>query len=100
MYTITLKDGTRIENLTLNGNNFISDVPVPDSVFAGKLDRVVIDDGETQETHSGMKLVANRLIDGRQSWFILADLTPEDLLKERIAAMEDALCEMDERMEG
>lgn len=32
MYTITLSNGKKLENLELNGNNFISVVPV-DSAF-------------------------------------------------------------------
>ena len=35
MYTITLHDGTEIKNLYLNGNSFISDTPLEESLFAG-----------------------------------------------------------------
>ena len=33
MYTITLADGTRLEPLELNGNNYIADRVIGDSVF-------------------------------------------------------------------
>ena len=41
MYTITLSDGTKLKNLELNGNNYISKTILEDSVFEGKLDTVV-----------------------------------------------------------
>ena len=46
MYTITLADGTKIDNLELNGNNFISDTIINDEVFCNNLDTVIISDGE------------------------------------------------------
>ena len=45
MYTITLSDGSTIEHLRLNGNNFISRIEVTEEDFEGKLahqDRVGI----------------------------------------------------------
>ena len=47
MYTITLADGTKLKNLELNGNNYIAEGVIEDSVFEGNLDTVKITDGET-----------------------------------------------------
>lgn len=33
IYTITLADGTSIENLRLNGNNYISTEPINAAIF-------------------------------------------------------------------
>ena len=81
MYTIKLYDGTVLENLELNGNNFISDKIIPDDIFTDNLNEVEISDGENTQIYNDMVLVANRVIDGK-SWFILAEKTPEQKEKE------------------
>ena len=81
MYTIKLYDGTVLENLTLNGNNFISNTIISDSIFENNLKIVEISDGENTQIYNDMVLVANRVIDGK-SWFILAEKTPEQKEKE------------------
>ena len=93
MYTITLSDGTVLDNLELNGNNYISDTLIDDAVFDGTLETVEIHDGESTQTYENMKLIANRVFD-EKSWFILAEKTPQDIEKEktnkRIEAIEKA----------
>ena len=81
MYTIKLYDGTVLDNLILNGNNFISDKIIPDDIFTDNLNEVEISDGENTQIYNDMVLVANRVIDGK-SWFILAEKTPEQKEKE------------------
>ena len=81
MYTIKLYDGTVLDNLTLNGNNFISNTIISDSIFENNLKIVEISDGENTQIYNDMVLVANRVIDGK-SWFILAEKTPEQKEKE------------------
>ena len=46
MFKLILADGTEIKNLTRNGDNFISDTKVDESLFAGKLTSLTITDGE------------------------------------------------------
>ncbi len=86
MYTIKLYDGTVLENLILNGNNFISDKILLDNIFTDNLDKVEISDGENTHIYNDMMLAANRVIDGK-SWFILAEKTPEQKEKEALEAM-------------
>ena len=81
MYTIKLYYGTVLDNLILNGNNFISDKIIPDDIFTDNLNEVEISDGENTQIYNDMVLVANRVIDGK-SWFILAEKTPEQKEKE------------------
>lgn len=83
MYTVTLSDGTKLENLKLNGNNYISEMLIEDVVFEDNLSQVTItnlDDGTTEE-HTDMKLIQNKVY-GTESWFILAEKTQEELEKE------------------
>ena len=83
MYKITLCDGIVLDNLELNGNNFISEKVIDDSVFSGNLDTVTISNGETTETYTDMKLLSNR-VDGGKSWFVLGEKTEQEKAMERL----------------
>lgn len=81
MYTIILNDGTKIENLELNGNNYIAEGVIDDSMFEGNLDTVTITDGETTETLTNMRLLSNIVRDGR-SWIVLGEKSEQQLKEE------------------
>ena len=83
MYQITLHDGTVLDDLELNGNNFISKKVIDDTVFSGNLDTVAISNGETTVTYSDMKLLSNR-VDGGKSWFVLGEKTEQEKAMERL----------------
>ena len=85
MYQITLHDGTVLDELELNGNNFISEKVIDDSVFNGNLDTVTISNGETTETYTDMKLLSNR-VDGGKSWFVLGEKTAQEKAMERLVS--------------
>lgn len=78
IYMITLSDGTEIGNLRLNGNNFISTVPIDAAIFEGNCSLVVINDGENDEVHENMELVQVTPV-GEEYWFVLRDLTAAEL---------------------
>ena len=99
MYTIKLNNGTVLTNLTLNGNNFISDKILLDNIFTDNLDTVEISDGENIRIYNDMVLVANRVIDGK-SWFILAEKTPEMKREEEMSDLQLALVELYESLLG
>lgn len=80
MYTITLHDGTKLENLELNGNNFIAEGVIEDSVFTDNLATVVITDGTTTNNYTDMALVINRVENGR-SWFVLREKTEQEKME-------------------
>ena len=86
MYTITLHDGTKLDNLELNGNNFIAAGVIEDSVFTDNLGTVTITDGTTTDTYTDMALVINRVEKGR-SWFVLREKTEQEKVMERIQSM-------------
>lgn len=83
MYKITLADGTVLDNLELNGNNYISDTVIEDSVFNGKLDTVIISDGSTTKTYIDMRLMSN-IVRGNRSWFVLSEKTGQQKKEEAI----------------
>lgn len=86
MYTITLNNGTKLENLELNGNNFIAEDVIDDAVFEDNLATVIIHDGTTAETYEDMVLVINRVENGR-SWFVLREKSAQEKAMERIHAL-------------
>ena len=78
IYKITLADGTVIDNLILNGNNYISDKELTADVFLGKLDKVIINDGEKDTVYENMTLVQIVKYD-EEYWFILRTMTKREL---------------------
>ena len=86
--TITLADGTKLENLRLNGNNFISEEKIEDEIFEGTLGKVEIYDSETEQTTTmrDAVLIQNEQY-GDEYWFILAEKSQEE--KDRESMLED-----------
>lgn len=103
MYKLTLEDGSVLDGLELNGNCYVSDESISESIFAGNLGTVVIKDGETTETHTDM--VLNGLwVDGGKTWIALGDKTEAEKYTERLDAtitdLQLALTEMYETLLG
>ena len=84
-YKITLADGTVIDNLSMNGNNFISKTEVMESTFKTNCSSVIINDGETSEKHNDMELVQIVKVKD-EYWFVLRDLSAEELKRIKIEA--------------
>ena len=83
MYTIPLADGTKLKHLELNGNNYISEAAIEDSVFEGNIDTVKISDGSTTETFTDIRLMSNIVRDGR-SWFVLGEKSAQQKAMEQM----------------
>lgn len=78
-FKIALSNGREIDDLTLNGNNFISEVEITEDIFKGGLDGVTITSSEgAEEYHEHMSLVQIEHIDGVFR-FVLRDLTQYEL---------------------
>lgn len=60
MYTITLSNGKKLENLELNGNNFTSSAPVDIAFFDGGLPEVMITDGSETRIYTDMVPLSDR----------------------------------------
>ena len=88
MYQITLKDGTVIKDLELNGNNFISKTEINESMFTDNLEIVTISDGTNESVQKNMKLVQISNVNG-EHWFVLAAKSKEEVendeLRKRLA---------------
>ena len=88
MYQITLKDGTIIKDLELNGNNFISKTEITESMFADNLETVTISDGTNESVQENMKLVQISNMND-EYWFVLAVKSKQEVendeLRKRLA---------------
>lgn len=94
-WKITLSDGTKLENLRLNGNNFISEAEITEDDFRGKLSKVIIEGKDFKQEYNNMELVQiAHYEDGY--YFVLREISQEELDKlkmqsdiEYIAMMSD-----------
>lgn len=92
-YTITLEDRTKIENLRLNGNNFISQEQINPEIFDGNLGEVTINDGENNEVHENMGLVQVTQM-GEEYWFVLRDIPASEIANAKLRSDLDYLAMM------
>ncbi len=99
MYTMILSDGTKLENLYLNGNNWISSAKLTDKDFEGKLKKVSVTDGEVTEEYENQILVQITEVDGKY-WFVLRGKTRQEEMEESITETQVALAEIYEQMLG
>lgn len=68
--TLTLADGTKLENLRLNGTNFVSEEKIDESIFPGNLSTLTISDGETETVLHNAELIQQvKYSDGWYSCF-------------------------------
>ena len=79
IYKITLSDGTVIDNLKMNGNNFISTLPVTEDMFLYNCSPVIINDGESDTTYTNMELVQITEPEAGVYWFILREISQKEL---------------------
>lgn len=92
-YSVTLSDGTKLDNLALNGNNFVSSTKVTEADFKKKLSKVTItdDDGKAKD-YTDMVLVQVTQV-GDESWFILGEKAQDEVskLQSVVAALTDMI---------
>ena len=83
MYKITLADGTELNDLVLNGNNFIAQTAVDDAVFEDNMATVTItnlEDGTAEHIEDGV-LLSNIVREGC-SWIVLGQKSAEQKAEE------------------
>ena len=80
-YTITLADGTVLDNLKLNGDNFISNTAINADIFNENYSPVIISDGVNSETHNNMEFVQVTEQEPGKYWFVLRELSASELAR-------------------
>ena len=84
-YKVILRAGTAIDSLRLNGNNYISKTEITAEMFAGNLSTVTVEGPDGAQTYHDMKLVQISKV-GKEWWFILAEKTEQEKLREKLEA--------------
>lgn len=97
MYTITLPNGTKLENLKLNGNNFVSATKIDETLFSDILSEVKIENDESSYTMRNVSLLQQMEIDN-EYYFILVEqeISNQDKVEAQVmytALMTDTLLE-------
>lgn len=105
MYKLKLQDGTEIQNLDINGNNFVSKTKISDTVFENNLKTVEITDVETGETTilRDCEIVHNKRYGNE--WFLVIREIPAEKkrnlqLNDDVTSIQEALTEIYEMMLG
>ena len=97
MYKIILKDGTVIDNLTMNGNNYVSPTEIDSSIFTRKnLSSIVVNHGEKDETLTNQIFVQEtHMADGY--YFVFRQMTDVEI---SITDIQEALADVYETALG
>lgn len=80
IYKITLADGTILNDLRLNGNNFISTYPIDADTFAYNCAPVVITTDGVDDVHENMELIQVTQMNDKY-WFVLRDIPVAELTR-------------------
>lgn len=88
--TIALSNGTELTGLELNGNNYISKEALTEETFNDGLSPVAING----EVHDQMALVQCTQHEDGRTWFILRDVTAEEVAQAKLRADIDFLALM------
>ena len=84
-YTIEFSNGEKIENLTLNGNNYVSKTEITEDMFNNLLNITIIgSDNSKQIIQYGKLLQIAHYQDGW--YFIITEMSPDEIFKEKILA--------------
>lgn len=84
MYTITLSDGRKLENLTVNGTNFVSKTKVDEEIFRNNLAAVVISDGKTERAYENLVFVQQMEWADETYYLAFREKTRTEMLLEKI----------------
>lgn len=101
MYTIVLSDGRKLENLAVNGTNFVSKTKVDEKIFQNNLAAVVISDGKTERAYENLVFIQQMEWADGTYYLSFREKTKMELLAEEITEnsigmedVQDALVEL------
>ena len=99
MYTITLADGTKLEELDMNGTNYVSKEKVDESIFTdANLATMKISDGETETECKDMVFIQQ--MEWADGTFYLAfrEKTDEEKLLAAVIANASSVTDLQEAL--
>lgn len=100
MYTITLTDGKKIENLEKNLDIYVSKTKIDESIFKNNLKTMKISNGTTEEIFHDIIFVRQMKADENEFFLMFREKTEQEKLDETITDVQTALTEVYETLTG
>ena len=94
-YTITLADGRKIENLTMNGTNFVSQTKIDETIFKNNLSTVKINE---KEYHNLTFLQQMEWEDGTWYFILIEETADSEESNEKIKELEAKVTELSDAL--
>lgn len=94
-YTITLADGRKIENLTMNGTNFVSQTKIDESIFKNNLSTVKINE---TTYHNLAFLQQMEWEDGTWYFILVEDTADSEESNEKVKELEAKVTELSDAL--
>lgn len=96
-YTITLADGRKLDGLTKNGSNFVSEAKIDETLFDDNLSVMTVFDGTTETVYHDVELIQQ--VQYADGWYLaFRERTVQELkeieLNTQILALTEAMVEM------
>ena len=98
MYTITLSDGRKLENLTVNGTNFVSKTKVDEKIFRNNLAAVKISDGKTERAYKNLAFIQQMEWADGTYYLAFREKTKMELLTEEITENSTGMADVQEAL--
>lgn len=90
MYTLILSDGTKIENLELNGDSFVSKERIDESVFTDNLTELTVIHDDVKEIRCNVEYTGQT--HGPDGWyFSFAEIPAQELLNRHVNTLVSVL---------
>ena len=89
-YTITLADGQKLTNLGINGNNYVSQTQIDESIFEDNLSTMTVSDGKNEDVYHDVEFIQQmQWMDGTY-YLAFRELTEQEkMIKNMIATIEE-----------
>ena len=98
MYTITLSDGRKLENLAVNGTNFVRKTKVDEKIFQNNLAAVVISDGKTERSYENLVFIQQMEWADGTYYLAFREKTRMELLTEEITENSIGMADVQEAL--
>lgn len=83
MVILKLDNGKVIDNLKMNGTNFVSETEIDETMFSDIIKEIcVIEDGRTYYLHNVEFIQQVKYADGY--YFVLREMTPDEILRKQL----------------
>ncbi len=95
MYTLTLSDGTTLNNLEANGDVLYTSETVTADTFTGKLETVTISNGNDTRILNDCILLDIGEAENNKTYFVIVEKSADAKMSERMAELETVNTELE-----